>query len=135
MSRSVGATIVAVGIMAASIATVSCGASAADEHRLLNGITASVQPSYDLAVRMCDEHEGTILARPNTTAEEDRAAIMALRSTCDRAFGAFEAVRLAQGIARDAIDGGGDAALAAAISRLNDAWAALRAMAPEIERL
>jgi hypothetical protein len=125
---------IALVILAAALVCTlhGCG-GAADQHRALNGVTAVVQPSYDAAVEACDAHEAAIIARAGTSADDDRAAILATRETCDRFFGAFEAVRVAQRIARAAIEGGGDAALQAAMASLAEAWAALRALAPEIE--
>jgi hypothetical protein len=130
--------VIACGILAACAFFASCLSgcgSTLQQHRALDTVAAAVDPSYALAVEACDEAEWVIVRREGTTAEADAAAIAHIRTTCNRVFGAFEALRIAHEVARSAVDGGGEAIKAAALARLHEAWAALRAIAPEIERL
>lgn len=130
--------VIACAILIACICVASCLSgcgSTLSQHRALDTVAAAVDPSYALAVEACDEAEWVIVRREGTTAEADAAAIAHIRTTCNRVFGAFEALRIAHEVARASVDGGGEAMKAEAMASLMDAWAALRAIAPEIERL
>lgn len=109
----------------------ACGGAAA-QHRALNALAETADPSYELAAEACDEAEGAIIARAGTTYEQDREAIASIRSVCDRIFAGFETVRLAHRAARAAVDGGGGALLGEALSSLGDAWLAAQRLLPEL---
>jgi hypothetical protein len=117
-----------------ALSTCGCG-GAAQQHSALNVLAQTADPSYELSVTACDEAEATVIARDGTTYEEDRESIAAIRSVCDRIFGAFETVRLAHRAARAAVDGGASALLDEAMRSLADAWAAAQRLLPEIAGL
>jgi hypothetical protein len=119
------ATIILVG------GTGGCG-SAQQQHTALNRLADAADPAYVLAIEACDEAEGIIIARPATTYENDATAMARIRETCDRVFGAFEALRIAHRTARAAIDGGAAGAVPAALAQLTEAWRALQMMLPEV---
>lgn len=113
----------------------ACGATQRDQHIALNAITDTIQPNYQLAVDACDEAEWRVVRREGSTRAEDDADITRLRRDCDRVFGAFEAVRIAQATARVAVDeavADAQGALRLAMARLSDAWEALKLLFPEI---
>lgn len=111
-----------------------CG-SAAQQHRALNAVANVTNPSYDLAITACFEAEDVIIARTGTTFAQDVAATEAVRGVCDRVFAGFDALRVAERLARSAIDGGGEALVEQAFAELQEAWSALRRLLPEVERL
>lgn len=121
-------------LMVAVTLTVGCGSTAA-HHRALDVLAATVNPSYSLAIESCFAAEDIVIARQGTTEEQDSAAMESIRSTCDRVFGAFDSLRIAHRLARSAVDGGGEALVSTALQELHSAWAALRQVLPEIERL
>lgn len=86
-------------------------------HEVLNTVTDIANPSYDLAIELCDARELVIIQRQGTTREQDRADFAATREICDRVFQGFRALRELQLASR--------AAIAAVIEKPDDAlWAA-----------
>lgn len=114
--------------------TNGCG-SAAQQHHALNAVANVANPSYDLAITACFEAEDVIIEREGTTFAQDVAATEAVRSACDRVFAGFDALRVAQRVARAAVDGGGEALVTQALAELQEAWTALRRLLPEVEGL
>jgi hypothetical protein len=121
-----------VGFVTLAVALVVVGCGPHQQHSALDRLADVADPSYALAVEACDEAEGRIIDRPPTSYENDAAAIARIRETCDRVFGAFEALRLAHRAARAAVDGGASGALDAALSSLGEAWRAAQQLLPEI---
>lgn len=132
-----GAALALLGALAIGGLASGCGdlGGAASQHRALNVLADTANPTYDLAIESCDEAELFVIARPGTTFEQDEAEMTAIRAACDRVFGGFDALRVAHRLARAAVDGGGDALIAQALAELQAAWDALRALLPEIEGL
>jgi hypothetical protein len=118
-----------------AIALLSACGSAAQQHRALNALAETADPSYELAITACDEAEGVIIARAGTTYEQDRQAIDEIRVTCDRIFGAFDTLRLAHRSARAAVDGGASALIDEALRSLAEAWSAAQRVLPELAGL
>lgn len=87
-------------IVALSILFIGCGQFAAGQaHGLnvvLNELSDVVNPSYDLAIQVCEAKEQVIELRQGTTLEEDQAALREVRTRCDAIFNAFNKVREAQ---------------------------------------
>lgn len=87
---------------------IACGgtlaAKATGAHRVLNVMADVVNPSYALAVQVCDARELLIVEREGTTLEQDREAIARIRSACDDVFKEFEHIRDVHELARVAIE-------------------------------
>lgn len=91
-------------------------------HDGLNSVTDIVDPAYAASITACDIAERLAIQQNHS---DMPAEITAIRSDCDHVFAAFEAVRLLQLAARDAIDaadhGGPLAPAIAALARLQEA--------------
>ncbi len=131
------AVVVALGLSLGA----GCGrlseAQARGMHDALDAVTDAVDPAYGFAVAACDAREVVIVQRSGTTAAADSADVAQIRSECDRAFHAFEALRQAQAAARVAVDaaaGTDDAELlghaVAAVQALGRAWEEVRQLVP-----
>lgn len=97
-------------------------------HQGLNAVTDIVDPAYSAAISACDSAERYVIAREDTD-EQETHDIAAIRTECDRVFGSFEAVRLLQLAAREAVDAadhGGD--IQAAVRALADLQNAITAI-------
>lgn len=104
-------------------------------HTAMNSVTDAVDPAYSLAVAACDSREGLIVARSGTTLSQDRDDLRSVRAQCDDVFDAFETVRQAQQVARQAAnalesDSSKDAfgAAIAALTAVRDAWLTVKGM-------
>ncbi len=88
-----------------------------------------------MAVDTCDAFRDAIVARQETTYEQDRAAMDQVHSVRDPMVAGFEALRGSQATARAALDSGLEGAVAEAISTALELWAQLRALVPELSTL
>jgi hypothetical protein len=136
-------TAIVVVLTFALVQFVGCGASAVatraeGAHEVLNTVTDIADPSYKLAVSVCNAQEQVIVARTGTTLEEDQAAIAEIREKCDIVFHGFTVLRALQTEARATIEAvrenPTDAAYAAAmliIGRVTEQWKTIKALLEE----
>lgn len=115
---------------------VGCGGAATRQgHEALNLVTDVADPTYELAMRTCDELRDAIVAREGTTYEQDRAAMDSIHDVCDPIVTGFEALRGTQLTARAALDEGLTAAAEAAIREALALWPRLQAMVRSLQEL
>lgn len=123
--------------IALAIMLSGCGASERQSaHSALNLVTDVADPSYELAVRTCDEAEWVIVRREGSSQAEDLSAMATVREICDGVFAGFEGLRIAQREARELVDAEerGDV-IGAAMETLGRLWRALQELVPELETL
>lgn len=113
----------------------ACGATPRDHHMRLNALTSVADPTYAEAVELCDVLRNTIVARPGTTREQDRAAMDEVHSVCDRVVDGFETLRGSQLTARAAIDSDPGGAVMAAIATALALWPTVQALARNVDSL
>jgi hypothetical protein len=113
-----------------------CGATPRDHHMRLNALTSVADPTYAIAVEVCDTMRDAINARPGTTYAQDRAAMDRVNSKCDAVVNSFELIGDAQRGARSMIDAGdGQAKVIAAVAAALAMWPEVQALARDIDAL
>lgn len=130
---SAGAALLLIAL-AFSAATQGCG-TAAQQHRTLDAITDVADPTYELAVRGCDDARNYILARQGSTEDADRADMATINAICDSVVEGFEALRGSQLTARQWLDEGLGGAAEELVRQALASWAELRALVPRIQQL
>ncbi len=131
-----GLVLLAIWSLLGAVALLTgCGASAAQQHRDLNTLTAVADPTYALAVETCDTARDAIVARQGSTHAEDVAAMAEINRVCDAIVLGFETLRGTQLTARAAIDAGAEGAIREAILEALRLWGELQQMIPELQSL
>jgi hypothetical protein len=123
------------GALVLASTCAGCGATAAQHHARLNALTTVADPTYAIAVELCDVARDAIVARTGTTYAEDRAAMDEVHAVCDAMVAGFESLRGSQLTARAAIDSGAEGAVLEAISAALALWPAVQAMIARIDAL
>lgn len=132
----VGLTLAALGgALTLASTCAGCGASPAQHHARLNAMTDVADPTYAIAVELCDTMRDAVVARPGTTYAQDRAAFDRIHGACDPMIEGFEALRGSQLTARAAVEDDPDGAVAQAILTALAAWPQVQRTARAIDTL
>lgn len=110
------------GSLVLGVGTLQACGTAAQQHRTLNAITTTADPTYEEVVTYCDTLRDRILARPGTTYEQDRSDMDEVHGICDPLVTAFEAIRGTQLTARAFIDSGAEEGARAAVREALVLW-------------
>lgn len=98
-----------IGIAGAILANGACAHGGVSQkadgmHEVLNAMTYVIDPLYEASVLACDRVEQSIIERPPSTYKKDKQSLEQVRLACNKAFGAFDEMRVLQKKARSVID-------------------------------